>query len=340
VDVLSESDNGRLRAMDDSRMQISVVLTTYNRPGLLVESVKSVLDQTWPRWELVIVDNGSSTPVTRESAGASAASDKVRVVRHEGERSPSAARNAGMASAAHDLIFFLDDDDLLAPDTLQKIHDAFASMDNIDCLFLNVAPFGPLAEGTLKNQEAAMDRILGAMGTDARAGLIAIDKPHALFVALLKGLPMAFQRPVIKKSTLLSKVGAYTGEGFGDMEMYYRVALRCRSAVLLDPVYRVRCEGQSHFSRIDAQAAMLDAVIKIRRDLLLLPEIANDNSLARHVRDSLSTAYFERAYLAHMRGAPFPWGDFGRSIRGGLGWRHLSLLCKVPLRSRSASKSH
>jgi len=131
---------------------------------------------------------------------------------------------------------------------------------------------------------------------------------------------------------LLSGIGGYAGEQFGDLEWNYRAALRCQCAVLLEKVYLVRCEGQSYFSNADAKSRMLDAVIKIRQSLLSLPEVEADAALSHAVQSALSTAYFERSYFAYQCGIPFPWGDFVRSLGCGVGWRHMSLLAKVPKR--------
>ena len=141
---------------------------------------------------------------------------------------------------------------------------------------------------------------------------------------------MAFQRPVIRRSLLLSTVGPYAGQKFGDLEWNYRAALRCNCAVLLDKVSLFRCEGQSYFSNIEAKSRMLDALIKIRQSLLSLPEVEADAVLSGAVQRALSTAFFERSYIAYQGGVPFPWGDFARSLRSGVGWRHMSLLARIP----------
>lgn len=308
------------------------MLTTHNRPDLLLESVGSVLAQSYPHWELIIVDDGSNSPATTELIGAAQFSNRIRIIRHPEARGLSAARNSGIEAATGDFVTFLDDDDLLTNNALQEISKVLVNNRELDCLFLSIEPFGPLAEGTRENQGATLARVLEDLGITMRTGTCPIPDNQALFVALLKRLPMAFQRPVVRKQSLLSRVGEYTGRQFGDLEWNYRVVLRCQCALLLDAVYLVRCQGQSYFSRIDAKAKMLDTLIKIRQALLILPEVKAIHALSNEVKKALSAAHFEKAYFAYTCAAPFPWADFVQSLRSGINWSHLSLLAKVSVR--------
>lgn len=97
---------------------VSVIIPTYNRSRLLKKAVESVLNQTHPNLELVIVDDGSdddtSVMIDRYQARYG---EKIISVRQE-NRGPAAARNHGLAVAGHDLIAFLDSDDWLHRDKI------------------------------------------------------------------------------------------------------------------------------------------------------------------------------------------------------------------------------
>lgn len=94
---------------------ISVIIPTYNREDLLGKALESVLAQTLPAAEIIVVDDGSSDG-TAELAGGYG--NRVRYIRQE-NRGPAAARNRGIGAAGGDLLAFLDSDDRFAPDKLE-----------------------------------------------------------------------------------------------------------------------------------------------------------------------------------------------------------------------------
>jgi glycosyltransferase involved in cell wall biosynthesis len=99
----------------------SVVIPTYNRAGFIAQTIRSVLNQSYPHFEIIVVDDGSTdhTAAVVEALG----SPQVSYYRKEnGER--AAARNMGMARASGDYVTFLDSDDLLYPNYLQTAVEA------------------------------------------------------------------------------------------------------------------------------------------------------------------------------------------------------------------------
>ena len=95
---------------------VSAVIPTFDNAEMVVEAVRSVLDQTWPRMEVVVVDDGSTDDTLvrlKEFA------DRIRVVRME-HQGPAVARNAGIRASAGEYIGFLDSDDLWMPEKVDK----------------------------------------------------------------------------------------------------------------------------------------------------------------------------------------------------------------------------
>lgn len=96
---------------------ISIVIPCYNGAAFLRETLQSALSQTQPPLEVIVVDDGS----TDDSAAiAESFGPLVRVIRQRNQ-GESVARNVGIAAARGDYLMFLDADDLLAPDALQKL---------------------------------------------------------------------------------------------------------------------------------------------------------------------------------------------------------------------------
>lgn len=97
---------------------ISVIIPTYNRGNYLCSAIKSVLNQTFEDFEIVVVDD-ASTDNTRQVVDKF--DDKrIRYIRHKENKGGSAARNTGIKRSKAKFIAFLDDDDLWMPSKLEK----------------------------------------------------------------------------------------------------------------------------------------------------------------------------------------------------------------------------
>ena len=108
--------------------KVTVVITTYNRAGLLPRAIKSVLAQTYTDYEVIIVDDCSSDNTQDVIAGFD--DPRIRSFRHERNRGQSVTRNTGIFNAKGQYIAFLDDDDEYLPVNLEaRVH----RMDKASC---------------------------------------------------------------------------------------------------------------------------------------------------------------------------------------------------------------
>jgi glycosyltransferase involved in cell wall biosynthesis len=99
-------------------------MPAYEAEATIRESVASVLSQTVPELELVVVDDGSTMPVA--DVLADVRDPRLRILRHARNRDVSAARNTALAAARGALVSQLDADDLWEPDYLEAILPCFA----------------------------------------------------------------------------------------------------------------------------------------------------------------------------------------------------------------------
>lgn len=116
---------------------ISLVVPVYNVPGpFLKRCIRSVLEQTYPFWELCICDDGSSRPDTLAVLeGCKGISPKIKVRRLAGNSGIAAASNAAAELATGEFLAMLDNDDELLPDALWEAAQAIAHDPAIDCLY-------------------------------------------------------------------------------------------------------------------------------------------------------------------------------------------------------------
>lgn len=101
--------------------KVSVICPAY-KPGLadFVHAVESVRRQTWANWELIIVDDGSRSPVLTQAIEEMCAADpRIRAVPHRRNQGISAATNTGIDAATGDWVALFDHDDLLVDTALE-----------------------------------------------------------------------------------------------------------------------------------------------------------------------------------------------------------------------------
>jgi glycosyltransferase involved in cell wall biosynthesis len=120
---------------------VSVVITHYEQEGFLREALDSVQSQTYGNLEVIIVDDCSTSPRT-VSALDSIQSRNVIVVRHARNLGAGAARNSGVASAAGELVVFLDADDLLAPNFVETAVGTLQESAGAELFYTSVETFG------------------------------------------------------------------------------------------------------------------------------------------------------------------------------------------------------
>jgi glycosyltransferase involved in cell wall biosynthesis len=117
----------RMRNVGDD---ISVILTTYNRPELAKSAFESVVRQTTAPLEIIVVEDASQTDI--ESWIANLGREDTSYVRHDSNRGLAAARNTGLRIARGDLIAYIDDDDEWLPSRLEAQLKRLRSLDEDD----------------------------------------------------------------------------------------------------------------------------------------------------------------------------------------------------------------
>ncbi len=96
---------------------VSIILPTFNRASVLGRAIRSVINQTYPAWELLIQDDGSTDDTFEIVRSFSADDSRIRYDYHE-NIGPSFSRNRGCEASRGSYLTFLDSDDEYLPDHL------------------------------------------------------------------------------------------------------------------------------------------------------------------------------------------------------------------------------
>lgn len=112
----------------------SVILPAYNTPSdTLKRAIHSVLSQTYPYFELIIVDDGSTPslePIVKEYDD-----ERIVFIRHEQNKGAGAAHNTGIKTAKYDWIAFICHDDEWLPEKLEAYSNIIKNNKNIHFIF-------------------------------------------------------------------------------------------------------------------------------------------------------------------------------------------------------------
>jgi glycosyltransferase involved in cell wall biosynthesis len=123
---------------------VSVVINNYNYATFLGSAIDSALDQTYPHVEVIVVDDGST-----DDSPAIMARYTGRIIGfRQPHRGQAAAVNAGFARAVGDVVIFLDSDDLLLPDIVEKVAAIFRDAPDLARVQYRLAVVGRDGTGT------------------------------------------------------------------------------------------------------------------------------------------------------------------------------------------------
>ncbi|MBE6240295.1 MAG: glycosyltransferase family 2 protein [Bacteroidales bacterium] len=127
------------------KVKISIIVPVYNAEEYLDRCINSILDQEFPSFEVILVDDGStdSSPLICDRYSGT---DPRFLTLHQKNAGVSAARNAGLNLAQGEYVMFLDSDDALLP---YAMHDMIKSMTDEDVV---IGGYGIFVENVPKKE--------------------------------------------------------------------------------------------------------------------------------------------------------------------------------------------
>ncbi|MBL9119739.1 MAG: glycosyltransferase family 2 protein [Phycisphaerae bacterium] len=259
-------------------MKVSVIIPTYNYARFVLESVESILNQTRPAHEIIVVDDGS-TDDTAQVLEPLRRSGRIRY-HHQANAGLCAARNAGLSLATGDAFALCDSDDTWHP---EKLRLQVAHLESHpDCGLIGTTSFSEEPERW------------------ARLGTPTVhDLPLASHLTRTRFCPSS----ALFRRSLWEQVGGFdpsTG-GTSDRDYWIRCAAHARVARVDAPLTFYRVHGGS------MTATKVDAMVASERTVL-------DKAFASIPAIHGRTLLRRRAYaMAHLSAAYTLWRDAGRT---------------------------
>ncbi|MGC8559494.1 MAG: glycosyltransferase [Phycisphaerae bacterium] len=223
---------------DNINTLVSIITPAYNAGAYIVDAIESVLDQTYPFFEMIVVDDGS----TDDTAEKVQAIDDPRIdLIRQANAGVAAARNRAMESAQGTYFAFLDADDLALPQRLEK-----------QLTFLQDHP-----EVALVGAAAEIWEDSTPTGRYLRH---ACDPPELAFDMLFENYLV--NSTVMVRSRIISRVGGFTldqSRRHEDFELWSRICRRHAVANLPDVLvaYRVHPGSICRTENFDANGVRL-----------------------------------------------------------------------------------
>lgn len=108
---------------------VSIIIPTYNRAHLIVETLDSIISQTYKNWECIIVDDGSSDGTSELMQKYCNADNRFEYIRRPENKKKGAnsCRNEGFRVSKGEFVQWFDDDDVMLPDFLDSKINSFNS---------------------------------------------------------------------------------------------------------------------------------------------------------------------------------------------------------------------
>jgi len=244
---------------------VSVIIPNYNYGRFLIEAIESVLAQTYPIREIIVVDDGSTDNSLEILAAYE--KDKVKIIRQK-NCGVGAARNAGVKASSGDLVAFLDADDIWFPEKLEKQVSIFQSDLEIGLVSCGMQEFDTQGN-TIDYQKSQVGWL--------SASVVAFETE-----LIVSGSAVVIRRNVFNKiSGFDEREELHPSE---DLEFFFRVSRICKIGFVQDVLVRYRNHGDNgHLKLPRFERAMLLVYEKVFQ--------TNDKEVLKFKRKSYGNFY-------------------------------------------------
>lgn len=318
-------------------LTISVIVPFFNSELYIERCIKSVLAQSYSKWELILIDDGSTDKSVHICKSYSSRDERISYIR-QNNTGPGGARNRGISEAKGDYIVFLDSDDSLMPDYLFCL-----SLHNEDIVFIDVLAVN---ESCRVLREEYMSRCFG------------MEKDDLLRSQLTGRIDWGGVRKAVKRDIIKSHDIKYSYHQIGEEAVFSFYVLYYSNTIgfINKPcyLYYQRAESQSRINDMDPWGkAAVGLIERLKSDNLypIYKETLNALLLSatavsiNRIAVSYSLSYFfnparERILLFENQkdkecGVDWSHMSFKARVLGFLVARHRYLSCWIICRLRN-----
>lgn len=265
--------------------EISIIVPVYKTEKYLERCVKSILNQSFKDFELILVDDGSPDECFRLCEQWKQRDERVEVI-HKDNGGLSSARNAGLMLAKGKYIGFVDSDDWIAQDTYELLYKAIKKYD---------------ADYSAVDMVITQKEILSVHQPIYRETVYNKDELfHIFFRITTDDIKYCVCDKLYKAETLL-KIRFKEGFRFEDIDFNFNVLQKCDKAVLINQV--------KYFYYYNEKGITRNALIQ--EDLQLL-QIWDD------IEEICNKKYKQYSYYAHMNHIRANMGILGKYAKFGV----------------------
>ena len=213
---------------------ISIVVPVFNSEKYICRCIKSVINQTYKDWELILVDDGSTDRSYEKMVHFAAKDKRIKIIR-QNNKGPGAARNTGIEYVTGEYTVFIDSDDYIKFDYLEKL-----SKENADVVFINVN---------------LVDEDFNVIKKEHMSNYCKLTKDEIIRAQMTGKIPWGGVRKAVKTSLLINNKIRFSGHVIGEEAIYsFLVLYHARTISCLKGVeyyYFDRPGSQSNLKILD-----------------------------------------------------------------------------------------
>ncbi len=251
---------------------ISIIIPNHNKAQYVAETLASVKAQSFLDWEAIIVDDASTDGSVAVIEKFIESDSRFKLIRNAECKGGSAARNVGIKNAIGNYVMFLDSDDVLTQDCLQRRYDVISKDLSLDCVIASM--------GLMKDEVQIASRQWVPHGT----------REEMLRAFLAHKMPFSVMQPLWRKSFVdrlggfdekyprLQDVEFHTRAMFetdfkcqileGQSDCYYRIDDDRAKTIRIDNMIERKINGMCYYVQ-DMMVRIKSAPLKnIRRQLI------------------------------------------------------------------------